>query len=193
MAWPVPTLPELADFSGRPETSYTSYVNSALLQATVMFTALAELTAADYPAMDPDDQQLATMGVLSMADYLYLRWPYQQALASPMQNETVGSYSYSKPVQEMARNAQALEVTAERTGVDMFDLAVRLLAKRTRANGVFYGQVTGFEHFARDDQARIRWDEHEGRLVLTGPADRDQVDFQFFDVNAPVFPMDPGV
>jgi hypothetical protein len=193
MAWPVPTLGELAFFSGRAETSYTSYVYSALLQATVMFTALTELTAGDYPVMDPDDQVLAGQGVLAMADYLYLRWPFQQVIASPMQNEVIGSYSYSKPVQEMARNAQAIEVTAERTGVDMFDLAVRMLAKRTRANGVFYGQITGFEHHARDDQVRIKFDRHENRLVLTGPADRDQLDIQFFDVNAPSFPMDPGV
>lgn len=195
MAWPVPTLPELAEYTGRPEASYTSYVTSALLQATVMFTALTELSAADYAPMAPDDQQLADSGVKAMADYLYLRWPYQQVLASPMQTETVGSYSYSKPVQEMARNAQAIEVTAERTGVDMFDLAVRLLARRTRANGVFSGQVTGFEwrHHERDEGAWVKWDEKEQRLVLTGPADRDQYDLQFFGINAPVFPMDPGV
>lgn len=195
MAWPVPTLTELAEYTGRPEVSYTSYVNSALLQAAVMFTALAELGAADFGTLDADDQQLANSGVMAMADYLYLRWPYQQVLASPMQNETIGSYSYSKPVQEMARNAQAIEVTAERTGVDMFDLAVRLLARRTRANGVFFGQITGFEwhHHERDEGAWIKWDKHEQRLVLTGPADRDQFDLQFFDINAPVFPMDPGV
>jgi hypothetical protein len=193
MAWPVPTLEELSEYTGRPAVSYTSYVNSALLQATIMFTALSELGSADYPGMAADDQQLANSGVMAMADYLYLRWPYQQVLASPLQNETIGSYSYSKPIQEMARNAQALEVTAEKTGVDMFDLAIRMLARRTRANGVFYGQITGFEHFARDDQARIRWDPREERLVLTGPADRDQIDLQFFDINAPVFPQDPGV
>jgi hypothetical protein len=193
MAWPVPTLEELAFYSGRPETSYTSYVYSALLQAAVMFTALSELTAADYPGLDPDDQVLAMQGVMAMADWLYLRWPYQQVIASPLQDEVVGSYSYSKPVQEMARNAQAIEVTAERTGVDMFDLAVRMLARRQRANGVFYGQITGFEHHARDDVARIKWDKRENRLVLTGPADRDQFDIQFFDVNAPSFPVDPGI
>jgi hypothetical protein len=29
-------------------------------------------------------------------------------------------------------------------------------------------------------------------MVLVGPADRDQIDFQFFDVNAESFPSDPG-
>jgi hypothetical protein len=189
--WPVPTVEQLAGYTGRPAASYTSYAQSALLQAAVMFTALSEWTADEYSAMDPDDQLLANLGVMAMADYLYLRWPYQQALASPLQSETIGSYSYTKPIQEMARNAQALEVTAEKTGVDMFDLALRMLAKRTRANGVFSGQITGFEHFARDDAARIRWDEHLGTFVLEGPADKDQVDMQFFDVNAEAFPHDP--
>lgn len=192
MVWPVPTLAELADFSGRPETSYTSYVNSAALQAAIMFTILAELSADDYNTLVPDDQLLADTGVRAMADYLYLRWPYQQALASPLQGETIGSYSYSKPIQEMARNAQAIEVTAEKTGVDMFDLAVRMLARRTRANGVFFGQITGFEHFANDDQARIKWDPREERMVLVGPADRDQIDMQFFAISAESFPSDPG-
>jgi len=191
MAWPVPTVEDLAEFTGRPVLSYTPYVNSALLQATVMFTALSERGADDRATMSADDRQLADMGVMAMADYIYLRFAYQKVLASPLQNETIGSYSYSKPVQEMARNAQAIEVTAERTGVEMFDLAIRMLAKRQRANGVFSGQITGFEHFARDDQARVMQDEC-GQLVLVGPADFNQVDLQFFNVNAEMFPADPG-
>ena len=50
MTWPVPTPQELAEYTGRPLTSYTSYVNSALLQATMMFTILSELGAGDYAA-----------------------------------------------------------------------------------------------------------------------------------------------
>lgn len=199
MAWPVPTVEELSEFSGRPAVSYTGYATSALLQAAVMFTALSEWTADEYNSIGSnvsmnlaDAQQLANMGVLAMADWIYLRWPYQQVIANPLQNETVGSYSYSKPIQEMARNAQAIEVTAEKTGVDMFDLAVRMLAKRTRANGVYFGQITGFEHFGRDDAAKVMWDEHEQRMVLLGPADFNKIDLQFFDVNAEMFPSDPG-
>lgn len=191
MTWPVPTAQELAEYTGRPLSSYTGYVNSALLQATMMFTILAEQSADDYNGMAADFQQLANMGIMAMADYLYLRWPYAQALASPMQAETIGSYSYSKPIQEMARNAQAIEVTAEKTGVDMFDLAVRRLAKRRAMNGVFYGAITGFEHYAKDDLAYVKWDPDECRMVLVGPADRDQIDFQFFDINAESFPSDP--
>lgn len=192
MPWPVPTVEELSEFSGRPAVSYTSYASSALLQAAVMFTTLAERTAADYGSMQPDDQQLANLGVMALADYLYLRWPYQQVLASPLQGETIGSYTYSKPVQAQARNAQAIEVNADKTGVDLFDLAVRMLAKRQRANGVFFGQITGFELFEKNESARIRFSEEHQRWELIGPEDMNQVDLQFFDINAEMFPSDPG-
>jgi hypothetical protein len=190
--FPVPTVDELSEWSGRAEDSYTSYASSALLQATLMFSTLTELGSGDYDSLAPDDQSLSMQGIMAMADYLYLRQPYQTIIASPLQNETIGSYSYSKPIQEAARNAQAVEVTNEQTGVTMFDLAVRMLAKRLRANGVFTGQITGFEHTARDDGARVKWFPEEERMVLTGPADRDKIDFQFFDINSQAFPMDPG-
>jgi hypothetical protein len=189
MPWPVPTLEQVAEFSGRAVISYTSYINSAALQAAVMFTTLTERGADEYNLLNPDDQLLANLGVQAMADYIYLRFAYQQVLASPLQNETIGSYSYSKPLQEIARNAQAIEVTAEKTGVDMFDLAVRMLAKRQRANGVFSGQITGFEHFGRDDQAKVMQDEN-GQLMLLGPADFNKIDLQFFDINSEMFPSD---
>lgn len=192
MVFPVPTITELAFYTGRPETSFTPFANAALLQAAVIFTTLTELGADDYNALTPDDQQLSMLGIEAMADYIFLRQPYQQVIASPMQNETIGSYSYSKPIQEAARNAQAVEVTNEQTGVYMFDLAVRMLARRQRANGVFFGQITGFEHFGRDDQAKVMWSEEDQRMVLLGPADFNKIDFQFFDVNAESFPADPG-
>jgi hypothetical protein len=191
MPWPVPTVEQLAEFTGRPAVSYTSYANSALLQSAMLFTMLAERTAADYGAMAPDDQQLANMGVMAMGDYIYLRFPYQQVLANPLQGETIGSYSYSKPLQAQARNAAAIEVSAETTGVTMFDLAVRMLAKRRRANGVFSGQVTGFEHTARDDSTKVMVDD-AGQLFLLGPADFNQIDLQFFSVSSEMFPADPG-
>jgi hypothetical protein len=192
MTWPVPTPAELADYTGRPQSSYTSYVNSALLQATMMFTIMTELGAGDYGGMSADFQQLANMGIMAMADWLYLRFPYQQVIASALQAETIGSYSYSKPIQEMARNAQAIEVNSEKTGVDMFDLAYRRLARRREMSGLAYGQITGFERTNRSDLARVVWDSRECRMVLIGPGDVDKLDNQFFDINAESFPADPG-
>jgi hypothetical protein len=190
MPWPVPTLEQVAEFSGRAAVSYTAYINSAALQAAVLFTTLTERGASEYGALSPDDQLLADLGVQAMADYIYLRFPYQQLLASPLQSEEIGSYSYSKPLQAQARNAQAIEVSADKTGVDMFDLAVRMLSRRRRANGVFSGQITGFERFAEDDSVRLRWSDDEQQWFLEGPADRDQLDLQFFDRNSEVFPSD---
>jgi hypothetical protein len=193
VTWPVPTPAELANYTGRPLESYTGYVNSALLQSALMFTVLAELGADDYGGLSADFQLLANMGVMAMADYLYLRWPYQQVLASPLQAEEIGSYSYSKPVQAQARNAQAIEVNADKTGVDMFDLAVRRLARRRAMNGVFFGQITGFEKRARSDETWIHLDEETGRMELVGPADRDQYDFPMgYSINAESFPADPS-
>jgi hypothetical protein len=193
MTWPVPTPAELAEYTGRPLTSYTSYVNSALLQATMMFTILSELSADDYAGMNPDYQALANFGIMAMADWLYLRWPYQQVIASPLQNETIGSYSYSKPLQEAARNAQAVEVTNEQTGVAMFDLAIRRLARRQSIGGLYFGQVTGFEKHARSDEVRLHFNERDGRYELVGPADRDQYDFPGgWAISAEAFPADPS-
>jgi hypothetical protein len=131
-----------------------------------------------------------------MADYIYLRQPYQQVIASPMQNETIGSYNYSKPIAEMARNAAALEVTGEALGVPLFDLAVQLLAKRTIAGGVFSGSISVFERpHDRDDKAQflIRRDCRTGQLELLGPADINQLDIPgFLDINSEAFPHDPG-
>lgn len=192
MPFPVPTVTDLAEYTGRPESSFSSFADSALLQAAVIFTTLTELSADDYGSLTPDQQQLAQFGIMAMGDYLYLRQPYAQLIANPLLSETIGSYTYSKPFPVEARNAQALEVVNDSTGVYMFDLAVRALAKRDKFMGVYSGAITGFEHTGRDDAASVHWDCENQRWVLLGPADRDRIGFQFFDINAEVFPHDPG-
>lgn len=198
--YPVPTIEQLAFFSGRPETSYDGYAIAALTMATVEFTWKTEITdpsqLSGYNSISAADAaQLAMLGICSMADWMYLRRPYAQAIAAPMMSETIGSYSYSKPLQEMARNAAALEVTGEQTGVPMFDLAVQMLARRTLAGGVFSGAIEVFERPRdRDDRAQIwiRHDHETGQLMVMGPADMNQIDFPMLDVNSEVFPADPG-
>jgi hypothetical protein len=113
-----------------------------------------------------------------------------------MQSETIGSYSYSKPLQEMARNAAALEVTGEATGVPFFDLAVQMLAKRTIAGGVFSAAIEVFENPRdRDDRAQLKvvCDPCTGQLHVLGPADMNQLDWPLFDISGENFPSDPGV
>jgi hypothetical protein len=206
--YPVPSLDDLVLFSGRPGPSYSSFATNALIQSTLIWTTLTEISCQDW--LSPDDQQLAQWGICSYADYLFLRQPYQQVIANPMQNESIGSYNYSKPMAEMARNAQAMEVTGEGTGVYLFDLSVRMLARRTRASGVFHGGVTVFErtsgpgreggysesdaHMAvRFDGAGLFLDRYDGRWVVRGPDEFNLVDWQMIDINAEIFPSDPGV
>lgn len=199
--YPVPDITDLAFVSGRPESSYTAYGTAALTLATIEFTFKTEITdpsqLTGYDNITPADaQQLATYGICALADWLYLRQPYQQAIASPMQNETIGSYSYSKPIQEMARNAAALEVTGEATGVPLFDMAVQMLSKRTIAGGVFSAAIEVFERPRdRDDRAQLKvvCDPCTGQLHVLGPADMNQLDWPLFDVNGESYPSDPGV
>jgi hypothetical protein len=200
----VPTVDELSQFSGRPSMSYTGFAVNALIQATIVWTALTQIT--DPTCLSSDDQQLAQWGICAYADYVYLRQPYQQVIASPMQNESIGSYSYSKPMAEMARNAQALEVTGEGTGIYLFDLAVRLLAVRTRSSGVFHGGVTVFERTGpgregawtheggemavRFDGAGLFLDWRDGRWAVRGPDEFNLIDWAMIDINAESFPHD---
>lgn len=189
--FPVPNVQQLAAFSGRPVASYTGYAQSALLQATLLFTILTELSADDYSTLAPDDQVLSTQGILAYSDYIYLRQPYQQALANPFLTETIGSYSYSKPPGVEMRNVQAQELGANVTGVMLWDTAIQYLSKRTRAGGVFSGEMVGMERFHRIDNIVVREDE-EGNKVLLGPADFQQLDLPF-TFSGESFPADPGI
>lgn len=191
---PVPTLAQLALWSGRPEASYTSYVNSASLQATLQFTIVTELTPDDYSGLNADDQALAQQGIMSMADWIYLRQPYQSVIAGPLQSETIGSYTYAKPFATAQRTTTTAELGMSSTGVVLWDLAVQMLSKRQRANGVFFGQVRAFDRESFDplEVTMIRTNRETGDMELLGPADFDKLQLPF-SVSAEIFPSDPSV
>jgi hypothetical protein len=197
--YPVPQVSDLSNFSGQPEATYTAYADSALALAALMFSFRTEITDPSQlngynNLTQADAQQLATTGICAMADYLYLRQPYRSVIASPMQNENIGSYSYSKPIQEMARNAAALEVTGEASGVPLYDLAVQMLALRTLAGGVYSGAVSVFEHPRdKDDKAQIRIhrDPETGQLCVLGPSDLNVIDWPVYSLSGENFPIDP--
>jgi hypothetical protein len=196
---PVPSVEQLADFSGRPEASYTTYAASALMQAAIIFTTVTELNwgnGSDFEALNSDDQALCQWAIMAYADWIYLRQPYQQMIANPAMSETLGSYSYSKPPPIQVRNVQAQELGIGSTGVELWDTAVQYLSKRLRANGVFFGQLECFERTGdssdRENQILIREDRRTGNLVLLGPADFNKVDIPGFMVNGEAFPADPG-
>jgi hypothetical protein len=90
---PVPTVQDLADFSGRPASTYGPYAATAIAQSTLMFSVATGLE--DWP-QDPDLHQVAVYAVLEMADKLTLQQPYAMLKAAPFQTETIGSYSYAR-------------------------------------------------------------------------------------------------
>lgn len=202
--YPAPTTTDLATYSGRPETTYTTYASQALLQATIRFTFLTEVWSLDeLPTPGgmslADAQQLATTGICALADDLYLKQPYQATMANPLQTETIGSYSYSKAMANggmggsMSRMAPgAMELNMENTGIPLFDLATQLFAKRTLAGGVVSGSVTVFEEGGKADGAQLYIEDSTGRQWVLGPMDKDQLDIPY-DINGEAFPSDPGL
>ena len=120
MAYKTYTRQMLADFTGRPLASFpeTYVINSAIPQALLLFKLGTCIL--DPAQLSADEQQLIDFAVLAMADGIHLSAPYQTALASPFNSETIGSYSYSK-------TAKAVQ-SGEDTGIMWFDLAISQLS-----------------------------------------------------------------
>lgn len=210
--YPIPTISQLAAFSGRDEATYTGYANSALLQAALRFTQITEITdpsqIPSYNAISQaDNQLLATQGILALADSIYLQFPYQQVIASPLNNESAGSYTYAKAAfggssGSMSRMAPAaLELSLEKTNIVLFDLAIQMLSLRTRAGGVFHGAVSVFDEGERNPAlgGTMFFEEdalpgQTGRRWILGPEDHNLFSvFPGMDINAPSYPQDPGI
>ncbi len=202
--YPVPLVSDLATFSGRDEATYTGYANAALLQATVRFTFLTEVTDpkqfTGYNNLTVADQtELALYGICSLADSIYLQFPYQGVVASPLNSETVGTWSYTKEATSGAGGsayrlqAGAMELSMASTGIPMFDLAVQLLALRTIASGVYHGGTTVFDHgeHRRAMGAVMVYEGPDGRRAIMGPEDENLMQFPF-DINGESFPGDPS-
>jgi hypothetical protein len=113
---PVPTVQNLADFSGRAVPTYTAYAGTALAEATLMFSVATGLE--DWPD-DPDLKMVALYAVLEMADKIVLEQPYKTIVASPFQSETLGSYSYSRSG-ALARATAVGAAVAENIGAGLF-------------------------------------------------------------------------
>ena len=159
--FPVLTLNDVADFTGRPVAAYPqTYTATALKQARMLFRMATCLKTF------PDDEfeaELAKYAILSMAEALVLAQPYQAALANPFQSESIGSYSYSKIAGVVASGVP--------TGLSWFDSAVqRLGVCDLSGTGVIGGGSSGgievFEH-----QGTFAPGYNNVRLV--GPADGD--------------------
>lgn len=115
---PVPTLEELSEFSGRGESEYNSFVNSALAQATLLMRFTTHIT--EMPE-DADLAQVVKNGIMQMADGIYLAQDFDLINASPIVAQTMGSASYSR-----AAYGKYLEKikAGQTTGLLWFDLAM---------------------------------------------------------------------
>lgn len=139
MAYKTYTRDDLAAFTGRPAASFPSpYVEaSAIPQALLLFKIGTCLASPDD--LTPDQQQLVDFAILSMADGIHLVAPYQTAIASPFNSESIGSYSYSK-------TAKAIQ-SGQETGIGWFDMAVdQLSICADSALGFLSGGIEVFEH-----------------------------------------------
>lgn len=167
MSYPVPTLADLATYSGRAENSYGLYVDEALKQATLLFVIASGLNEAPT---DDSDLQVATYGILAMADSIYLTQPLAEAAASPFQSESIGAYSYS-------RATRSRIIRGEKTGIDWFDLAIDRLRVDSESR-ISYSQVgISFGNLYTDS---------EGNLAVLGPADIGVSDgFGYYNAETP--------
>lgn len=149
---PVPTVADLATFTGRPQAVLGAFAPEALAQATLLFQFSTKLTA--LPT-DPDRALLAQNAILEMADRLLLEQPYQAISHKPFQSETIGAYTYSKST------ATALSLKANQgigTGLFWWDLAVGELSVAGSTNigtGAVRSPIHGLV-FAPDGQVEIQ-------------------------------------
>lgn len=132
MTFPTWTVADLAQVTGR-DVSYfsnTALVDQAILQATLLYRV--GTNRVDMPG-GPDDtmNELVRLGILFMADAIYLAQPYHEILASPFNSETIGSYSYSKAAGAVSQGLP--------TGVSWFDLAVNMTSLGRAYDLVFGG------------------------------------------------------
>lgn len=138
--YPSLTFVDLAFFSGRSTDAYDpQYSATAIAQATLLFKVATCLAAL------PDDaiqQELAKTGIMALAEQFVLTQPYNAASAAPFTSETIGSYSYSKAVQQVK--------SKENTGVMWFDLAVSELGVCDENGDAFsFGGIEMMEHDGR--------------------------------------------
>jgi hypothetical protein len=171
-----PSVATLATFSGRAAASYSAFATSALTQAALLFTLTTDLTA--YPT-DTDQLDLAVNAICEMADQIYLSQPYAAVAANPFASETIGSYSYSKATQAVAKAK-----SRQKTGLLWWDLAIELLSQAD-TSCVDSGSVSALDRdsvYTSDDGAR----------AILGPADIDPIVYGEY-VSAELNPRPAGV
>lgn len=162
MGYATYTVQMLSDFTGRPVASFPeNFVKvSAFPQALLLFKLGTCLASPDD--LTTDQKLLVDYAIMSMADGIHLAQPYQTALASPFNSESIGSYSYSKVVKAVQRG--------EETGVMWFDMAIKELSVCDDSDGLaMTGGIEVFDHTGYTVPGHVG----ANTLFLT-PADMEQ-------------------
>jgi hypothetical protein len=152
--YPTYTAADVAGASGADVTEYSSFIDEALKQATLLFkigTCLSQFPDSEL------DAELAKYGILAMADAIFSVQPFQKVLRTPFSSETIGSYSYSKLTSAVSAGLP--------TGVSWFDIAVGKLSVCDTVLGLpMSGGYSVFEEHKKP---------HGGYGVYLGPADQN--------------------
>ncbi len=117
---PVPSIADLAGFTGREVDTFSSFADSVLQHATLLFELVTRLEAMPE---DPAQAALATNAILEMAGKLYSEAVYAEYVNNPFQSETIGSYSYSMKSPTALRAQSGGD-----TGLLWWDLAIDRLS-----------------------------------------------------------------
>lgn len=159
MAIPVYTKEQLALSTGRDAAFYSNaFVDQAIFQATLLFRIATNRE--DLPEGETD-AKLAELGILSMAEAIYLVQPFQETLYSPFSSESIGSYSYSKLSSAVAGGLPV--------GIGWFDLAVQMLSLGRNLD-LAWGGIEAFE----GDGDYVRG-ARKNNVRILGPADKQPV------------------
>lgn len=173
MVFPVYTITDVSEMSGRPESSYPTFTDKALQQSMVLFRLATCLS--DWPS-DPLEAQVAEYAVLALADFFVLQQPNQQVLAGPFQSESIGSYNYSlRTVITKIRAGQP-------TDVYWFDIAVGQLGVCDATNSVFGGVSGGSMNVFED----------EGLFFLDADGTKHLISAKDIDVIHDPYAFDPS-
>ena len=113
---PLQSVADLALYMGVDETVLTAYASQAILQSTLLLSIKAQLDNSDYDGLVADDQAMVNMGILDMAEYVYLRQPYKQLIASPLTNETIGPTATARPSSRSAATPPRWSLAGRRPG-----------------------------------------------------------------------------
>lgn len=151
-------LPTPADLDQLQNVGLTQ--QQALVQAADLFTLATGVS--DTPS-DPFEKRLVRDAILQMAWALRARQEDLEAVFSPFSTERIGSYSYSKMVENWHSAART-----KTTGVPLFDSAVAYFNGRKGSATATAVSEQVFKH-GESWAGETSWNNHDPAFVVYKP------------------------